>query len=151
MLAGGATAVKKLVVLGAAAAAFYAAGGTHAVTSGARRANLRQPATSNAARRPAVGTGTPDQGVDYQPAVPEPVRAVGAGVVVYSSSTDCLPDGWPGCSVIGYKLTAGQKAGAVIYVAEHLSGLLPAGADISGRRPDRHRAAGLPVDRMGVG
>lgn len=129
MFAGGATAVKKLVLLGAAAAVFYAAGGTHAVTSGAAgRTSAAGDVNPLAGQQ--WGLARTDQGVDYQPAVPEPVRAVGAGVVVYSSSTDCLPDGWPGCSVIGYKLTAGQKAGAVIYVAEHLSGLLPAGADI---------------------
>jgi len=69
-----------------------------------------------------------DQGVDYKPVVPEPVRAIGAGVVVYSSSTDCPPTGWPGCAVIGYKLTTGPKAGVIIFVAEHLVGLLPKGA-----------------------
>jgi murein DD-endopeptidase MepM/ murein hydrolase activator NlpD len=71
-----------------------------------------------------------DQGVDYQPAVPEPVRAIGAGVVVYSSTADCPPSGWPACAVIGYRLTSGPKAGHVIYVAEHLSGLLPRGASV---------------------
>lgn len=78
----------------------------------------------------AGGRWTPartDQGVDYQPAVPEPVRAAGAGVVVYSSTSDCLPSGWPGCAVIGYRLTSGRLAGGVIYVAEHLAGLLPPG------------------------
>jgi hypothetical protein len=69
-----------------------------------------------------------DQGVDYKPAVPTPVRAIGDGVVVYSSSTDCPPYGWPGCHVIGYKLEAGPKAGGIVFVAEHLTGLLPAGA-----------------------
>jgi hypothetical protein len=69
-----------------------------------------------------------DQGVDYRPDVPEPVRAIGAGVVVYSSTRDCPPSGWPACAVIGYRLTGGPKAGRVIYVAEHLSGLLPRGA-----------------------
>jgi hypothetical protein len=69
-----------------------------------------------------------DQGVDYYPAVPEPVRAIGAGVVVYSSTDFCPPSGWPGCGVIGYKLTAGPEAGGVIYVAEHIDNLLPKGA-----------------------
>jgi hypothetical protein len=82
-----------------------------------------------------------DQGVDYQPAVPEPVRAIGAGVVVYSSTSDCLPHGWPGCAVIGYRLTAGSKKGAVIYVAEHLEHLLPEGARV---RPGTVLATALP-------
>jgi hypothetical protein len=69
-----------------------------------------------------------DQGVDYKPAVPEPVRAIGAGTVVFSSTTYCLPHGWPGCAEIAYKLTSGPLAGNVIYVAEHLKGLLPRGS-----------------------
>jgi hypothetical protein len=68
-----------------------------------------------------------DQGVDYHPAVPEPVRAIGAGVVVYSSTRDCLPYGWPDCAVIGYRLTAGPKNGGIIYVAEHLKDLARVG------------------------
>jgi hypothetical protein len=82
-----------------------------------------------------------DQGVDYQPAVPEPVRAIGSGVVAYSSTSDCLPHGWPGCAVIGYRLTAGPKKGAVIYVAEHLEHLLPEGARV---RPGTVLATALP-------
>ena len=67
-----------------------------------------------------------DQGVDYLPVVPEPVRAIGDGTVVFSSTAT----GWPGGGLISYKLTAGPKAGGVVYVAEHLSGLTPAGARV---------------------
>jgi hypothetical protein len=82
-----------------------------------------------------------DQGVDYWPVVPEPVRAIGAGVVVYSSTTDCPPRGWPACAVIGYRLTSGPKADGIIYVAEHLTGLLPRGARLW---PGRTIATALP-------
>ena len=82
-----------------------------------------------------------DQGVDYKPVVPTPVRAIGAGVVVYSSSTDCPPYGWPACHVIGYRLTEGPKAGGIVFVAEHLTGLLPAGARLW---PGRTIATALP-------
>jgi hypothetical protein len=82
-----------------------------------------------------------DQGVDYRPDVPEPVRAIGAGVVVYSSTADCPPSGWPACHVIGYRLTSGPKAGGVIYVAEHLTGLLQRGARLW---PGRVIATALP-------
>jgi hypothetical protein len=82
-----------------------------------------------------------DQGVDYRPDVPEPVRAIGAGTVVYSSTADCPPTGWPACAVIGYRLTAGPKADGIIFVAEHLTGLLPAGARL---RPGRTIATALP-------
>jgi hypothetical protein len=69
-----------------------------------------------------------DQGVDYRPRVPEPVRAIGAGTVVFSSTAYCLPHGWPGCAEIAYKLTGGPAAGNVVYVAEHLTGLLRQGS-----------------------
>jgi hypothetical protein len=82
-----------------------------------------------------------DQGVDYKPAVPTPVRAIGAGVVIYSSSTDCPPYGWPACHVIGYRLTSGPKAGGIVFVAEHLTGLLPAGTRVW---PGRTIATALP-------
>ena len=70
------------------------------------------------------GLGRTDQGVDYLPDVPEPVRAIGNGVVVFSSTTTR----WPGGAFISYQLTDGPKAGNVIYVAEHLTGLAPVGA-----------------------
>lgn len=70
--------------------------------------------------------GRTDQGVDYVPDVPEPVRAIGNGVVLFSSSTTR----WPGGAFISYQLTDGPKAGNVIYVAEHLTGLAPPGASV---------------------
>lgn len=72
------------------------------------------------------GLGRTDQGVDYLPDVPEPVRAIGNGVVVFSSTRTR----WPGGAFISYKLTDGPKAGSVIYVAEHLTGLAPEGASV---------------------
>lgn len=72
------------------------------------------------------GLGRTDQGVDYLPDVPEPVRAIGDGVVVVSSTTTR----WPGGAFISYQLTDGPKAGNVIYVAEHLTGLVPEGASV---------------------
>lgn len=74
------------------------------------------------------GLARTDQGVDYLPSVSgEPVRAIGAGVVIYSSAST----GWPGGAFISYKLSGGSAAGAVIYVAEHLGGLLPLGTQVS--------------------
>jgi hypothetical protein len=73
------------------------------------------------------GLARTDQGVDYLPDAPaEPVRAIGAGTVVFSSTST----GWPGGAFISYKLASGPEAGAVIYVAEHLTALLPAGAKV---------------------
>jgi hypothetical protein len=75
----------------------------------------------------AWGLARTDQGVDYLPDVPEPVRAIGPSLVVFSSTST----GWPGGAFISYRLTSGQAAGAVVYVAEHLTGLLPAGTTVS--------------------
>jgi hypothetical protein len=69
-----------------------------------------------------------DQGVDWLPLQPNtPVLAIGAGVVTFSS----LHSYWVGGGNITYKLTAGPKAGLYIYVAEHLTSLLPVGSVIT--------------------
>lgn len=120
--------VKGKLVLLAVAAGVFAASGHAAVAGAGSRAAGAQSGYVNPLAGQQWTLARTDQGVDYQPAVPEPVRAIGSGTVVYSSGTDCLPYGWPGCAVIGYKLTAGPEAGAVVYVAEHLTHLLPAGA-----------------------
>lgn len=67
-----------------------------------------------------------DQGVDYMPAGPQPVRAIGDGTVIYSSTAT----GWPGGGFISYRLTSGPAAGHVVFVAEHLSSLTPAGTTV---------------------
>lgn len=115
----------KKLVLGAAAVAFFAVGGTHAVVAGA------------AGQTSAAGYVNPlagqrwelartDQGVDYKPDIPEPVRAIGDGTVVYSSAAT----GWPGGAFISYKLTSGPAAGRIVFVAEHLTGLTRAGRTV---------------------
>jgi hypothetical protein len=86
-----------------------------------------------------------DQGVDYHPVVPEAVRAIGPGTVVYSSTTA----GWPGGAFISYKLTSGPQAGGVIYVAEHLTGLLPAGAHLRAGQPIATAWPGYPWTEWG--
>jgi hypothetical protein len=84
------------------------------------------------------GLARTDQGVDYLPEVPaEPVRAIGAGTVIFSSTST----GWPGGAFISYRLASGPYAGAVVYVAEHLSGLLPAGSQV---RPGEQIADAWP-------
>jgi LysM repeat protein len=64
-----------------------------------------------------------DQGVDWIPNAPSPVVAIGDGVITYSSTGS----GWPGGGFISYRLTSGSHAGLYIYVAEHLTNLLPTG------------------------
>jgi hypothetical protein len=69
-----------------------------------------------------------DQGVDWLPLQPNtPVLAIGAGVVTFSS----LHSYWVGGGNITYELTKGPKAGLFIYVAEHLTSVLPVGSVIT--------------------
>lgn len=106
-------------------------GNTHASASGSSILVARATAAGvagyiNPLAGEGWGLGRTDQGVDYLPDVPEPVRAIGNGVVVFSSTTTR----WPGGAFISYQLTGGPKAGNVIYVAEHLTGLAPEGASV---------------------
>ena len=73
------------------------------------------------------GLARTDQGVDYIPKTPSPILALGNGVVIRSTMTS----GWPGGAFIAYKLTDGPAAGQVVFVAEHLSGLVPVGTKVT--------------------
>jgi hypothetical protein len=68
-----------------------------------------------------------DMGVDWFVTRPLPVLAIGDAVILGSDSHD---SGWPGGHFIWYQLLEGSHAGDVIYVAEHLKHLLPAGAHV---------------------
>jgi hypothetical protein len=67
-----------------------------------------------------------DMGVDWVPLRREPVLAIGNGVILGSDSH--AP--WPGKRIIWYQLTDGSHAGDIIYVAENLRHLLPAGTQV---------------------
>jgi hypothetical protein len=61
-----------------------------------------------------------DQGVDYDPLKVEPIRAIGAGQIIDIGS-------WGGYGPwFDYKLAHGRFAGKCVYVAEHISSILPA-------------------------
>ncbi len=84
------------------------------------------PVTSGYINPFAQGNWSPariDQGVDWIPNAPSPVVAIGDGVITYSSTSS----GWPGGAFISYRLTSGSHAGLYVYVAEHLTNLLPTG------------------------
>lgn len=78
-----------------------------------------------------------DEGVDWIPNVASPVVAIGDGVITYSS----MSSGWPGGGFITYRLTSGSHAGLYVYVAEHITGLLPAGTVV---RAGQQIATALP-------
>jgi hypothetical protein len=71
----------------------------------------------------AWSTSRTDMGVDMMPLRTTPVLAIGDAKVLGSTGKAS----WPGGHFIWYRLLDGDHAGAVIYVAEHLAGLVPAG------------------------
>ena len=71
--------------------------------------------------------GRIDMGVDYMPKRKYPVRAIGAAKILGSDSHS----GWPGGHFIWYKLLRGDHRGDIIYVAETLKKLAPAGTRVA--------------------
>lgn len=74
-----------------------------------------------------------------------PVVAIGNGVVTYSS----MRSGWPGGAFIAYRLTSGSHAGLYIYVAEHLTNLLPAGTPVRAGQVIATALPGSPFTEWG--
>jgi len=68
-------------------------------------------------------TSRTDMGVDMMPIRSTPLLAIGDAKILGSSGRAS----WPGGHFIWYRLLDGDHAGAVIYVAEHLGQLAPAG------------------------
>ena len=69
------------------------------------------------------GPGRIDMGIDLAPLHREPVVALGDAKVLGSDSSS----GWPGGHFIWYRLLDGDHAGNIVYVAEHLTKMVPAG------------------------
>ena len=99
-----------------------AAGGTGVTTSKCDSSRYRNPF-----RHEHWYAGRIDMGVDYMPNRKYPVRAIGAAKVLGSDSHS----GWPGGHFIWYKLLRGDHKGDVIYVAETLKKLAPAGTRVA--------------------
>jgi hypothetical protein len=70
--------------------------------------------------------GRIDMGVDYMPNHRYPVRAIGKAKILGSDSHS----GWPGGHFLWYKLLRGDHKGTIIYVAETLKHLAPAGTKV---------------------
>ncbi len=70
--------------------------------------------------------GRIDMGVDYMPNHRYPVRAIGKAKIIGSDSHS----GWPGGHFIWYKLLRGDHKGDIVYVAETLKKLAPAGTKV---------------------
>jgi hypothetical protein len=67
--------------------------------------------------------GRIDMGVDYMPKHRYPLRAIGKAKILGSDSHS----GWPGGHYMWYRLLRGDHRGNVIYVAESLKHMVPAG------------------------
>ena len=93
------------------------------------------------------GTGRIDMGIDLAPLRQERVVALGDAKVLGSDSSSSRPGG----HFIWYRLLDGDHAGNIVYVAEHLTKMVPAGKVSSRGRSDSHRPPRLPLDRVGLG
>ncbi len=87
-----------------------------------------------------------DMGVDWDAwSHATPVIAIGDAVILGSENHA----GWPGGHLIWYQLTDGSHTGDVIYVAEHLKNLLPAGTHVSAGDTIATALAGYPGTEWG--
>jgi hypothetical protein len=86
-----------------------------------------------------------DMGVDYMPIHRTPVVAIGDALILGSSGRAS----WPGGHFIWYRLLDGDHAGAVIYVAEHLAGLAPAGTKVAAGQQIATALPGYPWTEWG--
>jgi LysM repeat protein len=86
-----------------------------------------------------------DEGVDWIPNEVSPVVAIGNGVITYSS----MDSGWPAGGFISYRLTSGSHAGLYIYVAEHITGLLPVGTVVAAGQRIATALPGYPWTEWG--
>ena len=86
-----------------------------------------------------------DMGVDWVATRPLPVLAIGDAVILGSNSHA----GWPGGHIIWYQLLDGSHAGDVLYVAEHLKHLLPAGTRVRAGQKIAEALPGYPYTEWG--
>jgi len=94
---------------------------------------------------PAWQVSRTDMGVDWVPLHRLPVLAVGNAVILGSDGHSS----WPGKHIIWYQLLDGHNAGDIIYVAEHLRGLLPAGRRVKAGQQIAVALPGYPYIEMG--
>jgi hypothetical protein len=86
-----------------------------------------------------------DMGVDWVPVRPAPVLAIGDALILGSENHA----GWPGHHLIWYRLLDGSHAGDVVYVAEHLKRLLPAGTTVRAGQRVATAVPGYPYIETG--
>lgn len=94
---------------------------------------------------PRWGAGRIDMGMDWAPLKRLPVLAVGDAMILGSDNHSR----WPGHHIIWYQLTDGPLRGAVIYFAEHITHLIPAGQTVRAGQQIATAVPGYPYIEMG--
>ena len=89
--------------------------------------------------------GRIDMGVDMIPNHREPVLAIGAAKILGSTGHS----GWPDGRLLWYQLLSGDHKGAVIYVAERLRKLAPAGKRVDAGQRVAMALPGYPYIETG--
>ena len=94
---------------------------------------------------PAWSPARTDMGVDWIPERPLPVLAIGDALILGSSAHAH----WPGGRFIYYALLSGSHAGDIVYVAEHLRNLTPAGKFVRAGQQIATALPGYPYTEWG--
>ena len=130
---------KRPIFLGVLAAALLAAPGLVAQARAASGKYVNPFADTN------WQVSRTDMGVDWVPLRPLPVRAIGDALILGADSHAS----WPGHHIIWYQLLGGGHAGEIIYVAEHLIKMVPAGRTVHAGQRIAVAMPGYPWIEMG--
>ena len=138
--------LKRLVITGVLAIAMLSA--VIPATAGAAKRRHGHAASGgyiNPFTDPAWSPSRIDMGVDWIPSHKVPVLAIGDAVILGSD----WHSGWPGGRFIFYQLLNGSHAGDVVYVAENLRHLLPAGTTVKAGQQIAVALPGYPWTEWG--
>jgi hypothetical protein len=133
----------KRLAIGGLLAAALALPASALLAGGALAAKPKRPghAAAGAYVNPFAGSGwepaRTDMGVDWIPTRPLPVLAIGDALILGAD----WHAPWPGHRFIYYQLLDGSHAGDIVYVAENLRHLAPAGTKV---RAGQQIAVALP-------
>lgn len=103
-----------------------ATGGT-GITQQRHRRTCTTAGYVNPIRGAAWLPGRTDMGVDFSVTRHKPIVAIGDALVLGSDNNS----GWPGGHLMWYRLLDGDHAGNIIYVAETMGRMLPAGTTVT--------------------
>lgn len=134
-----------LVLLGALAPAAALAAPGGAAVPGSEPAPTASAGYVNPFATGSWSVSRTDMGVDYMPVRKEPIIAIGRAQILGSS----MKSGWPGGAFLWYRLLDGDHAGDVVYVAEHLNKLAPAGTVVAAGQQIATALPGYPWTEWG--